>query len=272
VVAALRKLLRPLVRFAIRQGLTYPALADLLKGLYVEVAARDLSTGPAPSQSRISVATGVHRKDVRRLLDKEADPAEGAATASLGARIVGIWVGTARYLDRTGRPKPLPRQAAADEPSFDELVAAVSKDIRPRAVLDEWLRLGVVALDGDNRVALNVNAFVPQAGYDEKAYFFGRNVRDHIATATHNLLGDGEPFLERAVFYDRLTAESAAALARRARQLGDEALLAVNREALAKAEADETDPSARHRVTFGIYFYAAESASTLGKGGQDDDA
>ena len=38
LVAALRHLLRPLVRLLTSQGVTYPMLADLLKQTYVDVA------------------------------------------------------------------------------------------------------------------------------------------------------------------------------------------------------------------------------------------
>ena len=91
------------------------------------------------------------------------------------------------------------------------LVESVSKDIRPRVVLDEWLRLGVARIelvDDQELVRLNVEAFVPASGFDEKAFYFGRNLRDHIATAAGNLAGVDPSRLERSVYYDDLTAES----------------------------------------------------------------
>ena len=39
----LTRLLRPLVRLAIRSGMTFPALADLLRELYVNVAEHDFA-------------------------------------------------------------------------------------------------------------------------------------------------------------------------------------------------------------------------------------
>ena len=143
----------------------------------------------------------------------------------------------------------------AGAPSFDRLVESVSKDVRPRAVLDEWLRLGIARLDEAGRVCLNHDAFVPEKGFDEKAYFFGRNIRDHVAAADHNLAGLVPPFLERAVFYDKLTAESVEALSEYGRKVGMETLLAMNREAMLKADQDAKEPDAKFRMTFGIYFY-----------------
>ena len=68
--------------------------------------------------------------------------------------------------------------------SFETLVASVNTDIRPRAVLDEWLRLGVVQIDDSDQVCLVVDAFVPEKGLDEKAFLFGQNIHDHLAACT----------------------------------------------------------------------------------------
>jgi hypothetical protein len=68
LLSALRRLLRPLVKLLTAQGLTYPMLADLLKQIYVDVAVREFALGEAaPTDSRVSLLTGVHRKDVKRL-------------------------------------------------------------------------------------------------------------------------------------------------------------------------------------------------------------
>ena len=74
-----RRLLRPLVRLLIKRGVTFPALADVLRSLYVEVAAHELLTEPrARTDSRISLLTGVHRKEIRRWRSETHEP--GAST------------------------------------------------------------------------------------------------------------------------------------------------------------------------------------------------
>src|ERR1700704_431682 len=65
---ALRQLLRPLVRLLTAQAITFPMLPELLKHIYVDEAVRHFGLGgEPPSDSRVSLLTGVHRKDVRRL-------------------------------------------------------------------------------------------------------------------------------------------------------------------------------------------------------------
>jgi len=159
-------------------------------------------------------------------------------------------------MDKKGQPLPLPRKSDSPKaPSFDSLVAGVSKDVRPRALLDEWLRLGVAHLDEDGRVVLNRLAFVPEKGAEEKAFYFGRNIHDHLAATAHNLLDEGNPKLERSVHYTGLTEESAAELAAAAERTGMKALLEMNRLALELAEKDKGRAAATRRINFGLYFF-----------------
>jgi hypothetical protein len=260
LISALRRLLRPLVRLLLANGVTYPFLANLLKSVFVEVAERDFRLeGRRQTDSRINLLTGVHRKDVRRLRQQQATAEPVPPAVSLGAQLVARWTAMPPYLDEQGQPRPLPRLTSeGGDVSFEALVESVNKDIRSRVVLDEWLRLGIAQLDDDDRVRLNVAAFVPERGFDEKAYYLGRNVHDHLAAAAHNLAGERPPFLERSVYYDGLTTASAAALAELARELGMQSLQAVNRRALELQERDRQDPAAKRRMNFGIYYYSAD--------------
>ena len=267
---ALRHLLRPLVQFLIARGITYPYLSELLKSVYVEVAFRDfLLEGRRQTDSRVTLLTGVHRKDVKRL-SQPPDPSGHVMpeSVSLGARLVAAWTSNPQFLDKHGTPLPLPRWASAGgEISFEGLVASVSKDIRSRAVLDDWLRLGVVELNHRDDVRLKVEAFVPEKGVEEKTFYFGHNLHDHLAAATHNVLGIPPPFLERSVHYDELAEVSVAELAALAEKVGMEAAKAVSKQATKLERRDTQAGAARHRITFGIYFY---SEPVAGKDAADD--
>lgn len=257
LVSALRRLLRPLVRLLLEHQITYPYLADLLKTVFVELAEQDFTLeGKRQTTSRVSLLTGIHRKDVKRLRETPRDADGPPAVVSLGAQLVARWIGVADYLNSDGRARPLRRRGADDAgPGFEQLVASVSKDIRARAVLDEWIRLGVAHLDNDDRVVLNVDAFVPKRGFEEKAFYFGRNLHDHMSAAAQNLAGSARPFLERSVYYDRLSPESVRKLRELSERTGMQALQEVNRAALALQEADRGRSDALHRVNFGIYCY-----------------
>jgi len=259
LITALRRILRPFIKLMLAKGITYPFLAEMLKDLFVKVAENDFKIGGKPfSDSHLSLLTGIHRKDIKRLRHDCRTATETIPQAvSLGVRLVNLWTTDPRYLDENNQPKRLPRFfKEGGDISFEGLVAGVSCDIRSRVVLDEWLRLGIAHFDEENRVCLNTAAFVPAHGFDEKVFYFGHNVHDHAAAATSNLLGLNQPFLERSVYYDGLSADSIKLLAEKSEQLGMESLLAVNKIAmeLEKDDAQKNEP--RQRMTFGIYYYS----------------
>jgi hypothetical protein len=261
--------LKPLVRLFLDHRVTYPILTGLLKEAYVEVAERHFALlGKKQTTTRVSLLTGIHRKDVKRLRESTPGDEPPQTAAPLGAQLVGQWMGAPEYQDEGGGPLALPRLAAATQgPSFEGLVASISTDIRPRAVLDEWLRLNAVHLDEQDRVILNAGAFVPSGGFDEKVFFLARNLRDHIAAGAHNLRGTGASMPERSVFYDELFPASQRELGELSERLGMEALQDVNRRAIELQARDRGRPDASRRMTFGIYFYRDDPDD--GKGGSD---
>ena len=264
LVRAIRRTLRPLVRLMLAGGVTYPLVAELLKGVFVEVADREFRLGDkAPTDSRVSLVSGVHRKDVRRLRSGDRALDEVVPdTVSFGGKLVTTWLTNERFLDEEGRPRPLAKTRAAGEPPcFEDLVAGRSTDIRPRVVLDEWLRLGIVHLDQQDRLVLDTDAFVPPAGLDEKLFFFAHNLHDHAAAATDNLLGHHAPQLERSLIYDGLTEDGIAVIDKRARQLGNRMLQELNRLASEREEAEATSTAPRRRFTCGLYFYSEPTQS-----------
>ncbi|WP_267427680.1 DUF6502 family protein [Methylobacterium sp. GC_Met_2] len=254
--APLARLLRPLVRLLVARGITFPALTDLLRELYVNVAEYDFAlSGKEQTDSRVSLLTGIHRKEVRRLRGAGAPVSAVPAVVSRTSRIIARWIADPIFTDPQGHPLPLPRTAEDSAPSFETLVAGVTRDLRPRAILDEWLDRGIAFTDPQDRIVLAEAAYVPRGDGAEgpQLYYFGRNLHDHIAAAVANIVGDKPRFLERAVHYDGLSKELAAKLEARAREIAMEALQQANREAHA---ACQTDPGGDHRWNFGLYVYA----------------
>lgn len=260
LIVALRRLLRPLIKLLLVNGITYPLLSNLLKSLYVEVAREEfLLNGKAQTDSRISLLSGVHRKDVKRLGEEAYQEASPPPSVSLGGKLVAIWTTNPAYMNAEGHPLALPRQASeGGEISFEGLVSSVSKDIRSRAILDEWLRIGIVHINEEDRVCLNTDAFIPENGYEEKAFYFGQNLHDHIAAGVHNLLGQKPAYLDRSVYYNNLTPESIAELVELSKKMGMHVLVTVNNRAKVLQENDAGKINAEHRINLGVYLFSAE--------------
>ncbi|MCH9674519.1 MAG: hypothetical protein K0U93_23980, partial [Gammaproteobacteria bacterium] len=197
------------------------------------------------------------RKDVRMLRSQPADANDPPESVTMGSAVISRWVAERRYLDADGRPRELPRRSTRG-PSFDALAASVSRqDVKPRVVLDELLRLGLVAITDQDRVRLKVEAFVPEHGIEEKFYFFGRNVADHIAAGVHNLESGAPAFMERAVSYHDLRESDIESLRALSEQLGMETLKALNKKAISLQRRSAGKPQANRRMIFGAYFYSA---------------
>jgi hypothetical protein len=257
VLAATKALLRPLVRVMIACGVTLPALVAALKECFVEVAVSDFRLGGREaSDSRASLVTGVHRKDVRAIRERSR-PVSTPRAGGLAATVVGRWLGRPDHLDTAGQPRRLPR------PDFDALVAGVSKDVRPRTVLDELLRLGLVELGAGDTVRLLVDAFVPARDGEELLAFFRLNLHDHLAAAAANLLAgpDERRFLERAVYYNNLRPADVDRLEAEARTLALAALRHLNGLALEMQQAAREIGGASERFRFGVYFFRAETGT-----------
>lgn len=261
LISALRKLLTPLVRLLLAHRITQPFLAGLLKPIYIQVAEQEFQLpGKRQSNSRISLITGLHRKDVQRLRMEPRIEELVPDNVSLGTQLISTWVGDTRYLDVSGSPRPLPRRATeSGEASFEQLVASVSrKDLRARVVLDELIRLGIATVDDQDFVRLNVDAFVPDEGFEEKAFYFGLGLQDHIAAGVHNLLGEQPPFMERGVFFSGLSAKDVEAIEVMANRLGMDVLKKLNAEARARKQKSGKQAGQKKRISFGIYFYSVD--------------
>lgn len=260
LLRVLRGLLRPLVRTLIRHGVTAPAFYRLLKRVYVEVAADEFGIdGTEPTDSRITLLTGVHRRDVRDIRAEEGEGWEAArAKSATFATVLGQWIGRAEWQDGDGLPRALPR-SGREGADFDSLVRSVNRDIRPRTILDELLRQGIVSEGKDGLLRVAEGAVLGPASDDHKMIFFAANVGDHLAAAAENLRTEDSPFLERAVFYNRLTAGSIDRIEGLARELSQKVLEELNAASADLQKSDGGRDNATERYRFGVYFYREDT-------------
>ena len=268
IANALKRVFRPFVKLMLANNLTYTFAIDVLKALFVEVADQDFTIdNKRQTDSRISLMSGVHRKDVKRLRELHPDIEDVMpGNVSLGSQLIALWNANPAFVDAEGLPKPLPRFASDNaDASFESMVRSLSTDIHPRAVLDEWLRLGVARLDEDNFVHLTTDMFIAQEGFDEKVYYFGHNLHDHASAAVSNVIGQRPGFFERCVHYDELSQQSLMAIADIAQKQGMKALRSVNKVADEAAMGDKSAKYANMRMTYGVYFYSEPMQDNTGQ-------
>ncbi|MDO6823004.1 DUF6502 family protein [Marinobacter sp. 1_MG-2023] len=209
---ALFRILRPLARLLLRNGIPFGEFSELVKRAYVEAALDDFADGRRkPTDSRAAVMTGLTRKEVkkqREVLAGEHTGARDKLHANRASRVVSGWVHDTAFQAADGEPAML----AFDGPvSFSELVKQYSGDMPPRAVLDELLRVGVVSVDGGSGgLILQQRAYVPVGDSEEMLQIFGEDVSDLITTIDHNLVRNdpGQAALfQRTLTYNNIPPE-----------------------------------------------------------------
>jgi len=275
LILAIKKLLRPLVRLLLSFQITLPFLVEILKEVYVDVAEKDFPLdNKKQTDTRISMLTGVHRKDTKRLRHQEAEEENYPETVSIGVQLVTKWMTDPDFLDKDGKPRrlALKENSSDSSPDFEQLVQSVCKqDMRARVILDEWMRLGIASLVDDQWVSLDTEGFIPNKGIDEKAFYLGMNISDHLEAINHNLLTDTPPFLERCVYYSGLSDRSIQVLEDQAKEKGMAVLQDLNKKAMKLQKTDQkhftttqdqtADTSTPHRMNFGLYFFSQPEES-----------
>lgn len=137
-------LVRPLVKFCLRRSLFIHDLEELAKKAFVELASEEIrKTTTKINVSRISVLTGLYRKDVARILEGEGKTDAEQPHSILG-RVIGQWEQDRRFQTRQGEPRVLSCDGPDSE--FRTLVEKVSKHVNSSTVLFELQRSGAVEL------------------------------------------------------------------------------------------------------------------------------
>lgn len=255
ILNTVRQVLKPLIRLLLAHGITYTLLLDELKRLFVEIADKEFQIGNKPqTDSRITLLTGVHRRDVHRF--RNETPANTIVRTNFGAQLMAQWLGNPRFIDSNKKPRKLPRFSTfGEDESFESLVASVSKDIRARPVLDEWLRTGKVTMLDDGDIELNTDAFIPKEDLEQKLFFFGMNIHDHLASAVNNLQDGNKSMVERCTYHDGLTIDQVEEIHQLIKVKGMDYLKEVNLAAINQNVSNANHEAAQFRINSGIYFY-----------------
>ncbi len=265
---ALRELLVPLAQLAVARGVPHAPVDEMLRAAFVAAAHAAHPTLPEHRRvSRVSAATGINRREVMRLGAQAGAPP--APVKSHASEAFAHWTTHPDFTDKRGRPRRLPR-VAPDEatPSFDSLARAVTRDMHPRSLLEELLRLGLATVDAKHdTVELVRDAFVPKGDEARMLGFLAANVGDHLSAAVSNVLADVErpAHFEQAMFASGLSEQSLVALrsaitaqwrrltAELVPQL--EQMIAADAAAGAAAAADQ-------RIRIGLFTYQAPADAT----------
>ena len=238
-------LFAPIARLLVARGLPFPDLVERMKLHYVQAALAQ--AGDRATDSRVSVLTGLQRRDVVRLRGEDV---KGRRPNHL-ARLVALWQTGAEWSEG-GQARALPRSGPA--PSFEALAQAVRRDVHPRTMLDTLLAAGTVALSADGQeVRLLQGSYQPLAGSDDQMAYLARNLGDHAQAAAENVQGVEPAHFERAVHYSGLSEAQTRTLSEQFAE-AEMALFQKLSQTAARMKAENAKPGPM-RFRAGGYFY-----------------
>ena len=207
---AIRRLLTPLVKIILRNGLSYQAFMDEAKKVFIHVAEQEFSLqGRKQSAARVAIITGISRKEISRLQNSDTkETKEVSDSFNRSARVISAWVNDPEFQLKPGQPMELPIDG--ESPTFGDLVRKSSGDMLVRAMLDELVRVGAVEVVDKNARLIN-RSYVPAHSGTEKLRILGTDVASLIETINHNMKEpQDDPFFQRKVYYNNLPREALA--------------------------------------------------------------
>lgn len=256
--SAFARVLEPLAHLLIAQGMTVAEATELLKRALLAAALEQ--AGRATTDSRISLMTGMHRKDVKRLRSEDPAPPK-RQQINAAALLVAHWTSDPAYLDDNGSPKKLARKGDAQTSGFDDLVRAAKIDLPAATLIEKLAADGIVDVSPDKGdIVLLKSAYIAQPGSQGQITAFERNLTAHLYAAAENMTSpdDGRHY-ERALHVNGLSAASIERLKVTAKDEAERLLAQITSEALALQNEDQDDNSANGHFSLGAYLHSTSN-------------
>lgn len=254
VFKALLWVLRPAVSFCLRHSLRLQDLIECAKAAFVEAGRAELeSAGQKANVSRLAAMSGVHRRDVQRIL--KLGPADGYEK-DLITKVMGAWQTKAAFTAANGKPRVL--TLSGDDSEFPRLVREVSADLNPGTVLFELARVGAVEV-GPRGAKLVVESYVPKGDPEAGFKIYAADSSDLCLAVEENVLTEQDlPQFQARTAYDKIRLDEVDGLKKWFLKEGHEFHARV-REKLGAADQDiNPDPKWKGgyaKVSFGSYSF-----------------
>ncbi len=253
LLQAARRILRPLVRILLRNGITAVAFQELARKVFVDVAFEEFQIeGKPQTLARVSVITGLNRKEVARLHKMDAVSESDRSWWNRAGTVLAAWLTDPDFQSKAGFPLDLPFSGAS--PNFTELVKKYSGDMYPHSVADELLRMGAIE-ELDGKLRMSNRGYAPDADPAAMVDILGMDTEELIDTIDHNLQSaPDDKLLQAKVLADNLPAEHLDAFNDYSKRVSmnafDDIIRWLNEHDAGK---DKSGSDARYAAGIGIY-------------------
>lgn len=196
LLRATRRILRPVVRILLRNGITVAAFEELARKVFVDVAHEEFGIqGKPQTLARVSVITGLNRKEVGRLHKMDAITDDDRSWWNRAGTVLAGWMTDKQFHSHAGFPLDLP--FSGPSPSFVDLVKKYSGDMYPRPVADELLRLGAIEEVG-GKLRMSSRGYAPNSDPAAMVDILGMDTAEFVETIDHNIQADADQKLLQA--------------------------------------------------------------------------
>ncbi len=254
---AIVRILTPLVRVLLRNGIAWGAFADIARKVYVDGGFEEARRqGKKLTVSNVSIITGLNRKEVKRLREAESyQDDQSLKKLNRIARVLAGWQHDAEFTDEQGEPIEL--KLEGEHASFSRLVKRFSGDMPVVAMLNALIDGNSIQVLDDGVIRLINRNYLPKGDPDNKLNILGIDTAELISTIDHNISiqNTQDAWFQRKAsntFVDET------ALPQFRQQLSEQAQLFLEQidSDLSKLESKQTKP---HRaVSVGIYYYQSD--------------
>lgn len=187
IVAACRRLLRPVVRLLLKASINWKEFAEISKAVFVDVATAEFGIRGRPTNaSRVAMLTGINRHEVsrqRELLNAAAPDTPTYLNAA--QRVLSGWHQDPDYLAADGRPLAI--REAGDDPSFQALCRRYGGDMPATALLRELRRVRAVGDGPDGSLVARMRSYIQVEVDPEKLLRAGSVLEDLGDTVVYDL-------------------------------------------------------------------------------------
>jgi hypothetical protein len=202
LLSAYGRLLTPLVRILLREGTEYPALAETLKRVFVDVAREAEAETNRDWASSVALVTGLNRAEVIRIVADRNDSPSPSRLDQL-TRVLTAWHTDPDFTGPYGLPLEL-RLDGNDGGDFVSLVATHSPGSDALMLMGDLRRIGAVKETEDGWFKVLTRTFLPHVDMPESFERIGRSVQFLVETVDFNRQqpDDTGRLLERTVNAD----------------------------------------------------------------------
>jgi hypothetical protein len=190
LLEAYGRLLAPLLRILIRNGVSFSEFSNAAKEIYVDVAATSFNTksGPAPL-TRTAILAGLPAEEVREILEEQERVRSTGLATNLNhvATVLSAWHTDSDFTGPYGVPMEL-QFKTANTFGLNELVRRHIGNVKPEPLVKELIAVGAVRETEKGWFKALTRFYMPKGAAPAGIDHLSRSVQEFVGTLDHNSL------------------------------------------------------------------------------------